>query len=241
MRMELVGRRGDGGLARAAVPELDECVVGAGPGADLELSLPGLEARHLRLVRDGGRIVAHDLGGGLRVNGRPAALSPVRHLDVLTLGSTRLVLLVEEAGPERRRGVCSAWLRGEPSGARVALAPGENLCGRAADAHVVLADPTASKRHAQVCRGFDAVTVEDLGSANGTRVNGVLVSHARLAEGDRLAFGAVQFRVELEEGDREVTLPPRGAAPALVLDEELLSARTTAFAPVAPGRGTEGG
>lgn len=240
MRMELVGRRADGGLARAEVPELDDCVVGAGPGADLELSLPGLEARHLRLVRDGGRIVAHDLGGGLRVNGRPTALSPVRHLDVLALGSTRLVLLVEEQGPERRRGVCSAWLRVESGGTRVALVPGENVCGRAVDAQVVLADPTASKRHARVVRGFDAVTVEDLGSANGTRVNGALVSHARLADGDRLAFGAAVYRVELEEGDREVTLPPRGPAATPSLDAELLTAQTTAFAPVAPGVESEG-
>lgn len=237
--MELVGRRADGGLARAEVPELDDCVVGAGPGADLELSLPGLEARHLRLVRDGGRIVAHDLGGGLRVNGRPTVLSPVRHLDVLALGSTRLVLLVEEQGPERRRGVCSAWLRVESGGARVALVPGENVCGRAVDAHVVLADPTASKRHARVIRGFDAVTVEDLGSANGTRVNGALVSHARLEDGDRLAFGAAAYRVELEEGDREITLPPRGPAATPSLDAELLAAQTTAFAPVAPGVGSE--
>ncbi|MCL4820424.1 MAG: FHA domain-containing protein [Vicinamibacteria bacterium] len=234
-RLELVGLGAHGRVERVEVPEVEACVVGAGPGADLEWALPGLAARHLRLEREGERVVATDLGGGLRVNGRSVASSPVTHLDVLALGDARVVLLAHEGGAgalARRHGVCAAWLQPEPSGPRVSLAAGENACGRAAEAAVVVADPTASKRHARIVLGFDAVTVEDLGSANGTRVNGALVARARLFDGDRVAFGAASFRVGIEEGDREVTLPPR--RPVAGLDPALLSAETTAFEPVVP-------
>lgn len=237
MRAEIVCRRAEGGLVHCALPQLAECVVGAGPGADLELPLAGIEARHIRLVREPGGLVACDLGGGLRVNGKPATRAAVGHLDVLALGAVRVVLLVGEAEtPERRRGLCAVWLHPQPAGERIPLAPGASLCGRAAAAHVVLADVTASKRHARLWRGFDALSVEDLGSANGTRVNGALVSRARLADGDEVAFGALAFRVELEEGLREVSLPQRAAA-AAALGDELLSAETTAFVPFAPDPG----
>jgi pSer/pThr/pTyr-binding forkhead associated (FHA) protein len=237
VRLELVGLGAHGRVERVEVPELEACVIGAGPGADLEWALPGLAARHVRLDREGDRLVATDLGGGLRVNGRAVASSPVVHLDVLALGDARVVLLADRGGGERRRGVCAAWLQAEPAGPRVPLAPGENACGRAADATVVVADSTASKRHARIVLGFDTVTVEDLGSANGTRVNGALVARARLLDGDRVAFGAASFRVGIEEGEREVTLPPRRPAPGL--DPALLSAETTAFEPVAPPRPPE--
>lgn len=231
-RLELVGLGARGCVERVEVPEVEACVVGAGPGADLEWALPGLAARHLRLDREGDRVVATDLGGGLRINGRVVASSPVAHLDVLSLGDARVVLLAHEGAAARRQGVRAAWLRPEPAGARVPLAPGENACGRAADAAVVLADPTASKQHARILLGFDAVTVEDLGSANGTRVNGALVARARLFDGDHVAFGAASFRVGIEEGECQVTLPPRRPAPGL--DPALLSAETTAFEPVVP-------
>lgn len=64
--------------------------------------------------------------------------------------------------------------------------------GRAAGNDVVLDDPAASREHALLRTEDGGFVVQDLGSANGTRVNGTPVEVARLADGDRLAFGATE-------------------------------------------------
>lgn len=69
--------------------------IGRGPSADLMLTDATAAPRHLRLRRRAaGGLVAEDLGGGVRVNGRPLAYPlPVRAGDVITLGATELTLL----------------------------------------------------------------------------------------------------------------------------------------------------
>jgi pSer/pThr/pTyr-binding forkhead associated (FHA) protein len=78
--------------------------------------------------------------------------------------------------------------------------------GRDLGNHVVLADPQVSGHHAVVQRGPDGVVVRDLGSTNGTTVNGAVVAGARkLAHGDELGLGTdVALRV------RQVTEGPSG-------------------------------
>lgn len=62
--------------------------------------------------------------------------------------------------------------------------------GRASSNDLVLRDPDVSGHHAMLYREGDAVLVRDLGSTNGTFVNGVrIVDAAPLAVGDRLRFG----------------------------------------------------
>jgi hypothetical protein len=65
--------------------------------------------------------------------------------------------------------------------------------GRLADCEVVVDDTGASRRHAQV-RTIDGVsTLTDLGSTNGTKVNGRDVQTARLADGDHITVGTTQI------------------------------------------------
>ncbi len=65
--------------------------------------------------------------------------------------------------------------------------------GRLADCEVVVDDTGASRRHAQV-RTIDGVsTVTDLGSTNGTKVNGRDVQSAQLADGDSITVGTTQI------------------------------------------------
>lgn len=65
--------------------------------------------------------------------------------------------------------------------------------GRLAECEVVVNDAGASRRHAQI-RTVDGVsTITDLGSTNGTKVNGKEVQAARLADGDRITVGSTQI------------------------------------------------
>ena len=69
------------------------------------------------------------------------------------------------------------------------------VLGRQAD--LVLEDPQASRRHASVRPAGAALEVEDLGSLNGTWVNGARVGGVtRLASGDQVRLGDTVFEVE---------------------------------------------
>ena len=92
------------------------------------------------------------------------------------------------------------------------------LVGRAASSDIPIFDPTISRRHAQLCSTSAGVEVSDLGSSNGTFVNGARVDSATVVVGDELTFGKVPFRVIVQEAapppqderTRAVT-PPTGA------------------------------
>jgi hypothetical protein len=66
---------------------------------------------------------------------------------------------------------------------------GTTVIGRGAEADVQLTDTGVSRRHAEVRVVDDHVEVHDLGSTNGTRVNGQRVAAATLTDGDRITVG----------------------------------------------------
>jgi adenylate cyclase len=79
---------------------------------------------------------------------------------------------------------------------RIALgSDGVVVVGRAADADAIVPDATVSRRHAELLVGDDGVGVTDLGSSNGTAVNGGRVAAATLKPGDVVQFGNVRYRL----------------------------------------------
>ncbi len=84
-----------------------------------------------------------------------------------------------------------------PDGQRVAVGGEPIVMGRLPECDVVLADPNVSRRHAEIRRLGDDVVVSDLGSTNGTRVNGVAVREQRLESGDEVSLGSTTLRFEM--------------------------------------------
>jgi hypothetical protein len=79
---------------------------------------------------------------------------------------------------------------------------GELTIGRRPPANVLLRDDAVSGRHARVARQDGAWIVEDLGSTNGTFVNGRrLAGPAVLAPGDVLVTGSATWRFESDGAD----------------------------------------
>ncbi|HVJ90188.1 MAG TPA: GGDEF domain-containing protein [Labilithrix sp.] len=66
----------------------------------------------------------------------------------------------------------------------------EVIIGRASSATVRLNDDGISRRHCRVLSVGGQVTIEDLGSANGTVVNGEMIQQLALKEGDKIRLGA---------------------------------------------------
>jgi nucleotide-binding universal stress UspA family protein len=83
-----------------------------------------------------------------------------------------------------------------PGGRRVALGGSVTTLGRNSDCTVKLADPRSSRRHAEIRSTGDGFLLTDLGSMNGTTVNGVSVREQVLHDGDEIAVGATVMRFE---------------------------------------------
>jgi pSer/pThr/pTyr-binding forkhead associated (FHA) protein len=86
----------------------------------------------------------------------------------------------------------------ESSGREHALRPGLNVIGREGD--VLIADGKASRRHAQITNENGTLTLEDLGSTNGTKVDGTRLAPGErrtLAGGEKVSFGGVEMQVSL--------------------------------------------
>lgn len=65
--------------------------------------------------------------------------------------------------------------------------------GRLSTNDVVLADPNVSRSHAELRRAGEAWVLADLGSTNGTLVNGKLAKEHTLNDGDKIAFGTSEL------------------------------------------------
>jgi predicted component of type VI protein secretion system len=87
------------------------------------------------------------------------------------------------------------------------LPPGEFTVGRGDQAYVHVEDPSVSRRHAKLFNGPEGFFVEDVGSANGTAMQGVLVVGRKpINIGDVIHIGSVPFRVDPEiGGDLNIT------------------------------------
>ncbi len=108
------------------------------------------------------------------------------------------------------------------------VGPGRTVTvGRSPQCGVIVADPSVSRRHAEVTGADGAAMVRDLGSANGTSVNGVRTQDGRVAPDDVVTFGAVSFHVTTD-------------AEAALADDPAAAAAMRAFTvPLTQGHGRE--
>ncbi len=71
--------------------------------------------------------------------------------------------------------------------------------GRHVDNGLALTCPSVSSHHGVLTRRDNGWYVQDLGSSNGTRVNGATIEEAVIADGDRLSFGDIQAIFYLDD------------------------------------------
>ena len=77
------------------------------------------------------------------------------------------------------------------------LPPGKRIVvGRGLSSDVPLHDPTISRRHAELIARADGVQIKDLGSSNGTYVNGTKVMSGRIQADDAVTFGRLMFHLK---------------------------------------------
>lgn len=126
-------------------------------------------------------------------------------------GKTQLRQVPRDAPQvQRERRPALVFLRGELMAVPIPLERDEVILGRAVEADVRVNDFRASRLHARISAERDPqnnavrYTISDLGSTNGTLLNGQPITKAFLNEGDKVTIGDHLFRFEmLDEIDRE--------------------------------------
>ncbi len=111
-------------------------------------------------------------------------------------------------------------LQGDLAGKKFALGSGPLTFGRGDENDVVIANPAASRVHAEIRREAERHVLYDRGSSNGTWVNGTAVESHQLEPGDQIMIGDDVFRFEVvatRTAIREPTQNVRQEAPAPAL------------------------
>jgi hypothetical protein len=205
---------------RGALPVIDvaDDVVVIGSDAPAKIRLPAEAARgaHVRFDGQTWTLLAEAvLGGVVRAAGDSG---PLGRGITLELGSYRVRVAAAPAGvaptpPARTESLARELVRnllgdgdaptleierGVGAGTKRVLPPPESalVIGRGDEASWVILDEDLSRTHAEIRRGWDGVTVVDLGSKNGTRVNGAAVGKdpVRLRDGAGLTLGGLVLR-----------------------------------------------
>ncbi len=82
------------------------------------------------------------------------------------------------------------FISGKYQGGEFPLKPEKQIViGRSSELDMVLVEDMVSRKHAKITFSGGKITIEDLGSTNGTFVNGEKIKQARLKEGDRILIG----------------------------------------------------
>ncbi|MGQ0432707.1 MAG: FHA domain-containing protein, partial [Microthrixaceae bacterium] len=214
MDVALVVEGPDGGAARPVIVDVE---AEASAGALLDAAwrhLGGLgSCEHEAVLARTGQAVDPDAQVG--------ALE-LRHGDRLVIGggersptgAPRVVRTPPTGGRTKRSSTekhpFELLLVGGPaSGARFPLTVGEHVVGRSSEATITLADDTVSREHLLVAVSADAVEVSDLGSTNGSFLDGKpLEGRASLAPGQVVEVGSSMVTVEPVAAERRVGQHP---------------------------------
>lgn len=214
------------------------CGIGSDRDNQIVLGASGVAAHHARLEIDGRGLTLNvlDPQAHTHLNARPVREKGIVRLgDVLSIDTVQILIKPErdevirtavpadapaaDSAETRQRVIPPKVVLRGVSGAqfgRIVPVRGRLTIGRGSDCDLALDEPEMSRRHALIENSGDGIYLRDLGSANGTFVNGVQVRDAVLHPGDQIAFDRNRFLLE---------------APGLPLRGELIEERGPGFAP----------
>jgi pSer/pThr/pTyr-binding forkhead associated (FHA) protein len=191
----------------------DSCSIGRDAGNTIALeSEAGASRRHCQIIKLQSTFELADLKStnGVRVNGQQVQRHKLRDGDRITIGETTLrwtdpataadedEISLEEpaaAGGGGGGGAAAsddcflAYSGGSKDGQRLALAADRITFGRNKSNSVTLDDANVSTYHCEVTREGGAYIVRDLGSTNGTLVDGEPITEQALQHGARIRIG----------------------------------------------------
>lgn len=209
-------------------------VLGRGSQNDLIITDESVADIHaeIRVDHENLTLVRRSAKGALSLNGKPVEKGArVKANDLITVGTIDLQVVdpkqesrkVEPTVVRTDESATSWGLKANHSALanRVFTLKSENIVGRSNDCDITLAAAHLSRRHAKLMVKEGLLYVKDLGSSNGTYLNGKRVTEARVKRGDDLRFDTLSFGVIGPADDMDKTTvrsvasdPAAGAAQA---------------------------
>lgn len=188
--------------------------IGSAPDAQVRLNKPGIAPVHCELQLTGTVINVRvpDPTHPVTINGKSVqGVMAIRGGDLIGIGGVQARLVIMEkaasapsakADPDAdsgatrlRMAVPKYVLRGVsgPAFGKTYPVPGAQTIGRAQECDICVPSDEISRKHALVKPSPEGLSVEDLGSANGTFINGNRVEKGVLKPGDELRLDAIRF------------------------------------------------
>lgn len=195
------------------------CTLGRGQGNTVVLDTSTVDESHARIVQHDGKLFLQDNKSqrGCFVNGKKVKYKDLRSGDLISIGNVHFEIIESDdndltstrisAVPNNTQTPRSAvhtaaswrlisdssWL----SGKVFELQNDATLLGRGKDCDIAIPGNHLSRKHAQILRHSDYLTVMDLDSANGSYINEVRITGEQVVRpGDRLRFDVYSFRVQ---------------------------------------------
>jgi pSer/pThr/pTyr-binding forkhead associated (FHA) protein len=196
--------------------EEDSVVIGRAPGCALQIDDIHSSRRHAQVIRVKGGFEVVDLKSrnGILVNGKKVPRQLLRDGDVVKIGEVEIVyqgegpaapeedgdgIVFEDVGEDAAAspslsGACSLRFRGgDRDGEEVSLTADRTTIGRTKSNTVPVKDQMVSSYHCEITREGGGYILRDLGSTNGTVVNGEPVTEVALNHGARIRVGGTSL------------------------------------------------
>ncbi len=117
--------------------------------------------------------------------------------------------------PTPQDGYALRFISGKYQGGEFSLpANREIVVGRSSELDMVLVEDMVSRRHAKIIVADDQIFIQDLGSTNGTFVNGEKIKRAKLNEGDRILIGTSIIKLVMADPSSTAASPQKMEAQA---------------------------
>lgn len=177
--------------------------IGSAAGNDLVVDGAGVAPQHAEIIVKHEKLtLVNKAGQGVSVNDSPLADSvELKVNDILRIGEAELQV-IDPKSEQRPAAPADAEKTGWALKAnhaalanRVFPIKAETIVGRSNECDITLAAAHLSRRHARLFVEKGLLYVRDLGSANGTYLNGEKINEARVRRGDELRFDTLSFGV----------------------------------------------
>jgi len=205
---------------------------------DVVLRDPSVSRRHARIEpsAEGYRIVDLGSGNGILEDGERVSGLDIKPGTVVTLGEYTLRFELDAPSTGASETQAKLILMGGGESVTHAVGDGETLVGRSSAAAIRVSEPLVSSSHCKIVKRGSVFALVDLGSENGTYVNGVRVKDKELEHGTQIRVGPLTFYfaadgVEPEPGSIELIHAVQSPQPQMAQMAQLAPAAADATAP----------
>lgn len=199
-----------------------EVRIGRSRDSHIVLPEPNVSRDHALIRKEGKQFILEDKSAkGIALNHETASHAVLRHGDVVRIGSYRLIFQAQEeealsaetltrdptlhlSSIDKPKG--KAFLRcrvavaaGPDKGKEFPIENGTIKVGRGGRNDFILSDPSVSSLHLEIESTPSGILVRDMGSTNGTRINGQKIQSTGVEVGSEIQIGQTKLKILFEE------------------------------------------